>query len=172
MKPIIISYSFNGNNKKLASALSQHIQQENYPLSEIKPRNYGKIFFDILFMRTPKVENMPVLSFDNHVILVGPIWIGRPAIVLKKAMKSIKKNKQTYSFISISGGDAIHNKNLEKHLLRLTGSAPSYLGVKAIAALAPDGIKPQEVMQYQIDETIIQEVAVELASEWKKALGL
>ena len=169
-KPIIISYSFNGNNEKLATALHQHIQGEHYPLSEAKIRTYGKIFFDTLFMRSPKVENLPDLEPSHHVILVGPIWIGRPASVLKRAMAAIKKQKLAYSFISISGGDAVHNKNLVKYLTQMTGSAPTFLAVKAIVALAPPGLKSQEVMQYQVEEPVIQQEASILAEGWKQAV--
>ena len=54
MKTLVISYSFTGNNGKLANKLAQSIYADYSVLKENNRRTIFTILLDVIFNRTPK----------------------------------------------------------------------------------------------------------------------
>lgn len=108
MKKCIISYSKSGNNHTLAESIAKTINFDHIIISEKKNRKVGKIIFDIIFNRIPKVEPAPeILNEYDEIILMGPIWMEKAATPLRSFFRYIKEHNLKYSFITISGG-ALH----------------------------------------------------------------
>ncbi len=155
MKVLIISYSFTGNNDALAASLAGELKAEHIKVSETKLRTTGKIFFDILFNRTPeanpKIDN--VKNYDL-VIFMGPVWMGQIATPLRGYFKKLKSTMGKYAFVSISGGADGPNIKLAGELLKRIGKEPAALIDMHIADLLPAEPKPvrKDTSDYHLGE--------------------
>lgn len=143
MKTIVISYSLTGNNEALASSVAEELRAERIRITEPKPRTTGTIFLDLIFKRTPKIQQMPE-RLKNHdlVLFFGPVWIGQVATPLHAYLKQLEKNPCKYAFISICGGVAGPNPKLADELKNRTGREPAAVIDLRIASLLPPGLKP------------------------------
>ncbi len=125
MKTLIISYSFTGNNDKLAKAIAETINADFVQLKEKRKRTYLTILLDVIFNRIPKIqEPQKTLGQYEHIIFIAPIWFGKIASPLRVMFENLKKTNRNYSFISLSSGADGVNPNLEKELIQRTGIKP------------------------------------------------
>lgn len=166
----IIAYSLNGNNRMYATHLGEELNCDVVLLEEKKPRSFGTIFKDILFNTTPKLTNLPVFEAFDHIILMGPIWVGRPCTPLRKALKEIKKLQLEYSYVSISGGDLDHNVKAQSYLLKVTGKQPEFIEITALSELANQPLAQQEVMRYVASEDKIAALATKTAERLRQVI--
>ncbi|MEP6795268.1 MAG: hypothetical protein ABJB16_13140 [Saprospiraceae bacterium] len=143
-KTLIISYSFTGNNDALASSIAAELKAEHIKILEKKMRTTSKIFFDILFNRTP-VVNPTVEKVEEYdlVIFMGPVWMGQIATPLRGYFKQLKTTMGKYAFITISGGADGPNIKLAGELYKRLEKEPAALIDMHIADLLPAEPKPE-----------------------------
>ena len=145
MKKTVISYSLTGNNDLLASSIASGISADHIRVTEEGVRNMGKIAFDMLFGRTPKVNlssGIDNLGEDDFVIFVGPVWMGVTASPFRFCYKNLKKKISRYAFVSISGGADGPNPKLESELTKRMGRKPVQVIDLHIADLLPSDPRP------------------------------
>ncbi len=107
MKILVVSYTFTGNNERLAKSVAQEFTADHLIVAEPKPRTMGVIVMDMIFNRTPKILVQPNKLADYDLILFfAPIWMGQVASPLRAFLKGLKTNSKKYAFISLSGGAA------------------------------------------------------------------
>ena len=143
MKTLIISYSLTGNNATLAKGLGEHINANHYEVKELKKRNTFTIILDLLFNRTPKIvqPEADLLAYD-HLVFVGPVWLGAVASPLRQLLCELKGSETPYSFVSISAGADGANTKLEADLMKRTGQKPAVVINPLITDLLPKTPKP------------------------------
>jgi len=155
MKAIIISYSLTGNNQDVAESLAQTLEAEHVRITEPKSRKTGKIIWDILFKRAPKI-NMPVENVAAYdlVLFVGPVWMGHVATPFRACFRQLAPMIGEYGFISVSGGADGPNPDLAKELEERLGREPAHLIDLHIADLLPAEPKPtrDDTMAYRIND--------------------
>lgn len=166
----IIAYSMNGNNRMYATHLGEELNCDVVLLEEKKTRSFGTIFKDIIFNTTPKLTNLPEFEAFDHIILIGPIWAGRPCTPLRKAFKEIKKLQLEYSFVSLSGGNLDHNVKAQSYLLKVTGKQPEFIAINALSELADQEFNPQDAMRYVASEDKIAALATSTAERLRQVI--
>lgn len=143
MKTTILSYSFTGNNDKLATALAKKLSANHVKISPQKPLSYFAIGMQMLFNSKPAInEVLPDLSKEELVIFVAPIWMGQIASPMRQCFKQLKGNITKYAFVSFSGGALGPNQKVEKELTKRMGLAPQYLLNRLIVEQLPQEPKP------------------------------
>lgn len=171
MNTIIISYSLNGNNGKLAQNLSQTLKARHIVISEPSRRTMLTIVLDVLFKRIPKVnppptEILPQLAHDDLVLFVAPVWLGQVATPLRSYLSKLQVKLHRYAFISISGGAKGPNPNLERELTTRVGKKPitviNLFTAQFLSQTPPPEIK--DTIDYKITEneaTLLSKQVVE-----------
>lgn len=143
MNTIVISYSFTGNNGKLAKALADRLNADLLIVKEKNNRAVLTILLDTVFNRTPKVEDITQhLVQADQLIFVAPVWFGKIASPLRPVFAFLKNKTIPYVFISLSAGADGINPNLEKEAFRRTGKAPLKTINLLIRDLLPAEPKP------------------------------
>ncbi len=143
MKTLIISYSFTGNNGKLAQKIAQHLNADFSVLSEKKKRTVFTILFDVLFNRIPSIEETEKqIDQYEHLIFVAPVWFGKIATPLRALFNDLKGKTEKFSLVSLSAGADGKNPNLEKELINRTGLIPRAILNPLISELLPANPKP------------------------------
>ena len=128
MKIAVVSYSFTGNNDKLAACVAQALSVEHKKITTQKPMTMGKLILDMIFNRIPKVNPAPkALDSYDLVLFFAPVWMGHIASPLRPYLRTIKSSSKAYGFLSISGGADGGNPKLLAELLKRTGAKPSIL---------------------------------------------
>lgn len=164
MKPLIVYFSFSGNNRLLAEYLSKELAADICPIIETKKRSEWTLLFDVMFKRSPKINDLekPLKNYE-HVIFLAPLWAGRIASPLKSLLLKEKESLKKYSFLSLCGGYE-HKDQMEKvtqELTTLTGKSPA--GVfeidisdlfpkekkKEIKTISAYHVKPEDLVLYQ-----------------------
>jgi hypothetical protein len=162
MKTIVISYSWTGNNKKLAARLAAELAAEHVEIAEPKRRTMGAIVLDVLLNRTPKIV-MPVESVEAYdwVLFCGPVWMGQVAAPFRACFKQLGSDIAQYAFISISGGADGPNPKLAEELEDRLGQEPACVIDLHIADLLPADPKParKDTMGYRITESDVKRLA-------------
>jgi hypothetical protein len=143
MKIAVVSYSMTGNNDALARSVAGTLGAEHIKVAEDKPRTNGTIVSDLLFNRTPRLQQPDGLDGYDLVLLFGPVWLGTVATPLRAYLKRLKENKTKYAFVSISGGADGPNPKLAGELKKRTGYEPLAVVDLHIADLLPAEPKPQ-----------------------------
>jgi len=168
MKTLIISYSFTGNNDKLANAIAESINADFVQLKEKRKRTYLTILLDVIFNRTPKIQE-PKKTFEQYeyIIFIAPIWFGKIASPLRTLFEYLKKTNKKYSFISLSSGADGVNPNLEKELIQRTGIKPQTVINQLIKEMLHVNPKPsrKEINTYKISEDEANEVVKEIITK-------
>ena len=155
MKTAIFSYSFTGNNEKLAQSVARELLVEQIKITEPTERTVGKITADAIFNRVPQVLPSPGKLLDYDMILFfGPVWIGQVAFPLRAYLQYLRKNPKDYAFISLSGGPNGPNPKLESELISRTAKNPIALINLYIAGLLPSEPKPtpKDIDSYKLKE--------------------
>jgi flavodoxin len=175
MKVIIISYSFTGNNDLLASSVANALGADHLKLIENKTRTMFTISMDILFNRTPPVNQVPSNLHEYElVIFMGPVWMGQVATPLRAYLHHFKSLPSKYAFVCISGGSEGANPKLSDELTRRTGKVPTLLIDKHIADLLPEGSRQdrKENMNYKLTETDIKNLTNSITQSIIKAYDM
>ncbi len=173
MKSVILSYSHTGNNDALARSVAGELSVEHLKITETAPRTMGKIMLDMLFNRTPAVSpDSATLQQYDHIILVGPVWMGQPAAPLRSYFNYIKTAQKKYSFASISGGSINPNPKLALHLEKRTGSKPVAFIDQHISDFLSSGNKTtaKETMDYHLNEEELKKLTNEVVAKVKVVL--
>jgi multimeric flavodoxin WrbA len=143
MKPTVISYSLTGNNAAIAKGIAAELAAEHIRITEPKPRTNGTIALDMLFGRTPQVnQSLDNLGASDLVVIVGPVWLGNVASPLRSCLKQLRGRPVKYAFCSISGGADGPNPKLAGDLTKRVGKAPAAVVDLHIADLLPADPKP------------------------------
>ena len=156
MKTLVISYSFTGNNGKLANKLAQSIYADYSVLKENNRRTIFTILLDVIFNRTPKIIELENhINQYEHLIFVAPIWFGKIATPLRALFKELNGKTNNYSLITLSAGYDGKNPNLEKELIKRTGLEPIAVLNPIISEILPSNPKPsrKKLEAYRLSDT-------------------
>ena len=140
----VVSYSLTGNNEALATSIAAEFAAEHIKITEPKPRTNGTIALDMLFNRTPQIDQrLDGVGDDDLVVFVGPVWMGHVAAPLRACLKQFKGRPGRYAFCSISGGADGPNPKLAGELNKRVGKEPAAVIDMHIADLLPSDPKPE-----------------------------
>lgn len=143
MKIAVVSYSWTGNNTRYAQYLANALSAQALAVRTIHPVTYGSVTLDIMLQRKPKIDLAPdALHAYDLVLIVGPVWMGKVAFPLRCCLDMLKRNRQPYAFLSVSGGADGDNPLLAKELKQRTGSEPVFVLDQHIRELLPGEPKP------------------------------
>lgn len=155
MNSLIVSYSYTGNNKKVADFLSQKLSINQLEISEPKKRNYLTIGMDMLFNRVPKIkESIENFEENGIIILIAPVWMGMIASPLRKILIELKRKNCKYIFITISGGADGKNPKLAYEIEKRVGRSASSVLEFTIADFLPEkkDTLRNEISEYKMTE--------------------
>lgn len=155
MNIAVVSYSYTGNNDKLAACVARDLPATHIKITPQKPMTIGSIMLDMLFTRTPKVHPDPdSLKQYDLVLFFVPVWMGHIASPLRAYLHHIKSNPQAYGFFSISGGADGENPKLLAELLKRTGTRPAIMLDQHIKDFIHQNSKParNDTSAYKISE--------------------
>lgn len=117
MKTIIIYYSYTEKTKKLAYKLGSEMDADifrigkNIKPSTIKAFTLGSI--KSLLKINPKIENIRSLLLGyEHIIIMGPIWAGKPAPALNSAFEQLPNNKNVSVYLTSGSGKSQAKKDI------------------------------------------------------------
>lgn len=146
VKTTIISYSFTGNNDKLAEYLARQTGADHIRVTEPQKRTFGKIAFDRLYGRTPRInESLEKAGMSDFILFIGPVWMYQIASPLRSCFKQLRRSRADYAFASISGGadGPDSNSGLRRELTKRMKREPRDVFDLHIAAnLLPADPKP------------------------------
>jgi len=139
MRTIIITYSFSGNNARLANNIAEKLNADLIEIQEFHKRSILTIVLDTILNRTPKIHALQaeIREYD-HVIFVAPIWFGKIASPFRQVFTQYRDELNRYSFVSISGGANGIRPGVEKELRHRTGKAPYALSHHILSDLLPE----------------------------------
>ncbi|MBN2535104.1 MAG: hypothetical protein JXB88_19640 [Spirochaetales bacterium] len=173
MKVTVISYSLTGNNESLATSVASAFSAEHIRITESKSRAMGKIAFDMLFNRTPKVSStVNNVESDCIVIFVGPVWMGQVASPLRSCFNSLKTRLNRYFFVSISGGADGPNPKLSSELMKRLGKKPTAIIDLHIADLLPSEPKPtrNDTSAYRLNNEDVKNLTSKIVKAVQEAI--
>lgn len=159
MRVLVVSYSLTGNNDAIAKGIATELGAGHVRLTEPKPRTTGAIAADMMFNRTPRVEQgLEILGDCDLVVLVGPVWMGHVAAPLRGCLKRLRGLSCRYAFCSISGGADGPNPKLAEDLTKRVGRAPAAVVDLHIADLLPPEPKPtrEDTSSYHLSERDVE----------------
>ena len=155
MKIAVVSYSYTGNNDKLAACVAKSLSVEHIKIATLKPMTMGRIIPDMVFNRTPKVHPDPdAIKQYDLILFLAPVWMGHIASPLRAYLHAVKSNPKAYGFFSISGGADDENPKLPTELLKRTGTKPAFLLDQHIKDFIRENPKPtrMDTSAYKISE--------------------
>jgi hypothetical protein len=125
MKPVVIYYSFTGNNRQLAMELQHRLSCDGVEVTETRKRTRFTILLDLVFKRLPAVRwlSRNLRQYDEAV-LVAPIWAGRIATPLAAFITQEKDMLPPYTFISLCSGVPGQSEKIAAQLQALAGRKP------------------------------------------------
>lgn len=138
MKPLIVYYSFSGNNEFIAKLLKQKLNCDIRKVEEVKKRTGITILLDVLFKRKPKVREpeIPLTQYDK-IILVAPVWNGRIASPMESFIEMEREHFKTYSFLTVCSGAEGQIEKVTDELYRLALKNPDTVAELKINDLLP-----------------------------------
>ena len=161
----IIAYSYRGNNVKLATALAKEFEAPLTILQETKKRKMMRTMLDIVFHKIPQPINLPEVKDNDHLLLVGPVWGGRPCLLFRSLLHSLASSQATYSYLSISGGNLTQNPKVRDYLLAWTGKEPRQLAIFSLNEVAKKEIPQKQLMSYVVDDQAIEQFTLQLKKQ-------
>ena len=174
MKVTVISYSLTGNNEALAASIASAFSAQHIRITESKPRTTGRIAFDMLFNRTPKV-NTTVKNVETNgiVVFVGPVWMGQVASPFRAYFKHLKTSIGQYAFISISGGADGPNPKLARELNKRVGKKPAAIIDLHIVDLLPSDPKPtrEDTSSYRLNDEDVRSLTNKIVKTLQEAMA-
>lgn len=141
MKIAILYYSYTGNNRLLAETLARHIDSSIVEVVERKNRYPFRIALDLLFRSYPKIDPI-VLAKHDHLLVVAPLWNRWIAHPMRSALRSVRAEIGTYSFVSLSGGQRRGQAEFVRDQLEgLTGHKPVNQWALYVERVAPESVR-------------------------------
>jgi hypothetical protein len=125
MKPVVIYYSFTGNNRRLAMELQRRLACDAVEVTDAHARNRFTILLDLVLNRKPAVRWLPhdLRQYDQAVLL-APVWAGRIATPLAAFIAREKDVLPPFAFISLCSGVPGQPEKIAAQLQTLTGRKP------------------------------------------------
>lgn len=173
MKIAVVSYSYTGNNDKLATCVAQSLSVEHIKIITPKPMSMGNIIPDMVFNRIPKVHPAPdALKPYDIVLFFAPVWMGHIASPLRPYLQIISSNPKAYGFFSISGGADDENPKLLAELLKRTGTKPAIILDQHIKDLIYQSTEPtrKDTSAYKISEAEASSLSTAAIKEINKLI--
>ncbi len=162
MSIAVISYSFTGNNRKLAAAVAEAIAAEHIEITTDKPQTEGTIIADMLFNRTPKVRLQPsALERYERILFIAPVWMGQVASPLRAYLKHIKTHPKPYAFASISGGALNPNPKLAEGITKRAGNKPAAfldMHIAELFVIGKEQVKTKETGEYILTDADVETI--------------
>jgi hypothetical protein len=166
MRTAVVSYSYTGNNNKLAAALAAALGAEHIAVVPDEPVTMNNIALDMLFGRTPAVKPDPaaLLQYDR-VVLLAPAWMGKAAAPIRAYLKQLKKRPMPYAFVTLSGGSLNPNPRLPHDIAKRAGARPFAFETRYITDLLPKDPKPtpQQTSEFRLSDAQAAEMAGSIA---------
>jgi len=119
MKAVVVYYSLYGNSRVAARLIAKHLEAPVHRIEVKQRKGVIESTFSALFGRRPKIKSIK-LEHDEWdlMVIVVPIWSGRPATPLKTFLAETRlAEKKVAAFFSYTKTD-IH-KRPEKWLKRI-----------------------------------------------------
>ncbi|MDF2949703.1 MAG: hypothetical protein K0R07_1742 [Sedimentibacter sp.] len=171
MKIAIISFSYTGNNSRLAECVARQLSAEHIKILPQNSVTFGTIAMDMIFNRTPKVHPAPdILSKYDLMLFFAPVWMGHVASPIRQYLKYLKSNQKQYAFLSISGGADGANTKLLNDLVKRTGTKPIFIVDHHIKdLLSSDTVSTRkDTSDYLINEAEVNRLSELTMKEIKK----
>lgn len=175
MQITVLSYSYTGNNARFAKAVANELAAKQIEISPKRPVNYGSITLDLLFQRTPKISfSADGWNESDFILLVGPVWMGQVAFLLRRCLCELKRCPRPYGFLSVSGGADGNNPKLAEELARRTGTRPVVLLDQHIRELLPPQPVPtrEDTSNYRLTDADCELLARHAAEKVRLALSI
>lgn len=166
MRTAVVSYSYTGNNNKLAAALAAALGAEHIAVVPDEPVTMNAIALDMLFGRTPAVKPDPAaLAQYDRVVLLAPAWMGKAAAPIRAYLKQLKKSPVPYAFVTLSGGSLNPNPRLPHDIAKRAGARPFAFETRYIVDLLPKDPKPtpQQTSDFRLSDALAAEMAEGIA---------
>lgn len=173
MKIAVVSYSYTGNNDRLASYVARDLSIDFIKITTLKPMTMGSIILDMIFNRTPKVHDNPdTLKPYDLLLFFAPVWMGHIASPLRPYLDDIRSTPKAYGFFSISGGADGGNPKLLAELLKRTGMKPAILLDQHIKSLIRKDSKltHKDTSAYKISEAEASSLSTVTVKEINKLI--
>ncbi|PLX12503.1 MAG: hypothetical protein C0598_05825 [Marinilabiliales bacterium] len=169
MNTLIVSYSYTGNNETIAKGLAHRIGADHIAIAEQSKRSLFTIVLDIVFNRTPKINDISqsLNKYDNF-LFIAPVWLGKVATPLRNCFKTLKNKIDNYSFVSFSASG--NNSKLGEELFDLIGKEPKVVLNPLIIDLFPANSKPshKDLNSYRLGDNIANKIIENVEMELKK----
>lgn len=163
MKNSIVYYSYTGNNKNLAEILAEKSGAELFELREKKKRSPFAFMIDLLIKRDLLAPYYIKTENYDKVILVSPVWAGKPAPALCRFLEKERNNIKEYSYISLCFGSEAQNEKVKKSLRKTAGKAAVAVSYLSLQGLIPPELKGMEAMSYKPEkEKLIEKFGGEI----------
>lgn len=156
MKKLIVCYSKTGNNRKLAEFLGQELSADVELIETKKELSMFNLILDMIFSRKPKILDTKFNPEKyDHVIFIGPVWMGKLSSPLFSYMKKFQEKIKNYSFITISGGAIGNNDTLESNIHTTMNRTAKHITQLFINNLLPEEKKNQmkETSAFRIEDS-------------------
>lgn len=173
MKIAVVSYSYTGNNDKLAACVARDLPAEHIKITTQKSMTMGSIILDMIFNRTPGVLPCPdTIKPYDLILFFAPVWMGHIASPLRPYLNAVKSNPKAFCFFSISGGADGDNPKLLADLLKRIGTKPSIMLDQHIKDFIRRDSKPtrNDTSAYEISETEASNLATVAIKEINKLI--
>ena len=153
MKPLIIYYSFSGNNELLAKHLASRLVCRAEAVVEKKQRRPITILLDMIFKRRPAIFALRASPADfDHVLLMAPLWNKGIAHPMGSAIRQVRDVLPDYSFVTLCGGERPgQHEHVWGELEKLAGKPPIHVWELHVEDVVPRGGKPAEVTGHRVD---------------------
>jgi len=145
------------------------LQADYIELKERRKRRVLTILLDMVFNRTPKINDIrKQLENYDYLLLVAPVWFGKIGTPLRTVFQTIKNTNKQISLTTLSAGADGINPNLEKEIIKRAGIKPKTVINLLISDLLPKNPKPnfKVLDNYKISEikadTIVDKIINQL----------
>jgi len=107
MKTVVVYYSRYGNSRVAARLIAKYLQAPMHRIEVKRHRGVVRSTFSALFGRRPEIKAIPLQPEDwDLMVLVVPIWSGKPATPLKTFLAETRlAEKQVATFFSYTKTD-------------------------------------------------------------------
>jgi hypothetical protein len=125
MQPVVLFYSYSGNNRLLATTLAEALDCPIVEVEEPTPRKGLRILIDIMTGRFSRIKPVELPPGHGLVLAIAPLWNRKIANPMCSALRDLGAGIGPYCFISLSGVERKGQVALvDKQLVALTGAAP------------------------------------------------
>lgn len=161
MNITVVSYSFTGNNRALATSVARELGARHIDLA--CPQIKSMMSTALSMLGAPRVKPGPeAMEGCDLVLFVAPVWMGHVSAPLRTYLSHLKKLPRRYGFLSVSGGGAAGgNVNLAAELERRAGAKPAVvvdLPLTPFLPAAKDKAEKADVIVYKVNEADVAQL--------------